>query len=357
MSSSGASLAHLRPMDAVAALYRGEDAELSEAILTDLSQQVFHGPEAGLAGPAQRFMARLSLRLLQATTRIDHSGPAEVTYRNRLLESSGHPYALSLLNSTTAETANLVEGGDPMNGPYLMLAPGIKANGNRWDRLFFNSVQGKDVQKRFILETRATYEAAKAILQSGRPARIKAVAAGTGLSLILTYDKLIREGCDPASLTAFITDRDAGNTRKTKHLLGKLATTRDHRFTCGNGYGIAARTEDLFREPDQEPDPFDIVTAVGILEYFEGTTTGTTRERLGLPAPPGGFNDTDVAARLAVMACPGGQLIINTYRHHASIRILELFGKRFAFRGRGQLASLLGRHGFQPLQCAGSGNI
>ena len=91
--------------------------------------------------------------------------------------------------------------------------------------------------------------------------------------------------------------------------------------------------------------------------YFEGTVTGTTRQRLGLPAPCEEFNDTHLASQLAATIQPGGRLVINTYRHHASIRILELFGKRFAFRGREELASLLGAHGFQPLHCAGSGNI
>ena len=347
-------------MDGVAALYRGEDAALTNAILTDLSQRVFDGPVVEPAGPVPRFMARLSLRLLQATTRIDHAGPAERTYRNRLLERSGHPYALSLLNSTTEATSNLVEGGDPMNGPYLMLAPGIRANGSRWDRLFFNSVQGRDVQMRFILETRATYEAAQSLLQSGRPVRLKAVAAGTGLSMILAYDKLIQSGCDPTKITAVITDRDAANTKKTKLLLTKLNNTAPHRFTCGNGYGIAARTEDLFESGNGEAsrdEPWDLVTAVGILEYFEGTVTGTTRDRLGLPAVPDAFRDDDLAARLAAMTLLDGQIIINTYRQHASIRILELFGKRFSFRNRKELATLLGRHGFQSVRCVGSGNI
>lgn len=353
------SLPKLSPMEAVSALYHGTDAELTGTILNDLSHQVFHGPEIAPAGRAQRFMARVSHRLLQATTRLESNGASGQVYQNRLLQRSGHPYALALLNSTTQETASLVEGGDPMNGPYLMLAPSVRANGDRWDHLFFNSVQGKDVQFRFIRETRATYEQAKAILESGRPVRLKAVAAGTGLSLILAYHKLIQEGHDPASITALITDRDRANTGKTKHLLHKLASTRGNRFTCNNGYGIAARTEDLFMDssPEAAGAEFDIITAVGILEYFEGTSSHTTRERLGLPAPEGGLLDSDLAARLAGMTTAGGQLIINTYRDHASVRILELFGKRFAFRDRTHLAALLGPHGFKPHKSAGSANI
>ena len=346
------------PMAAVAALYRGEDAVLAEAILTDLSQQVFHGPVVPPAGLTQQLLARVSLRLLQATTRPDLRNSAVPGYRNRLLERSGHPYATSLLRPGDGAAANLVEGGDPMNGPYLMLVPGIRANGNRWDRLFFNSVQSLDVQRRFILETRATFEAAQAILQSGRPVRMKAVAAGTGLSLILTYDKLIREGADSRRITAIITDRDAANTSKTKHLLKNLASTRGHRFTCTDGCGIAARTEDVFADAEKaDGGLFDIVTAVGILEYFEGTTTSTTRERLKLPATENAFGDEVLADRLSSLTSPGGQLVINTYRPHASIRILELFGKRFAYRGRAEVAALLARHAFKPQHCAGSGNI
>lgn len=344
-------------MDAVAALYSGEDAALSKDILAHLSRSVFHGPEATPAGPAQRLLSKLSYRLLKATTRA-HPSDGGTRYRNRLLERSGHPYAHSLLNSSTEATANLVEGGDPMNGPYLMLAPAVRAHGNRWDHRFFNSVQAKDVQIRFILETRATVAAAQAILATGRPVRLKAVAAGTGLSLILTYDRLISEGADPRMITALITDRDPANTAKTKRLLAALPATRDHRFTCNNGYGIAARTEDVFAERAAGEDaPSDILTAVGILEYFEGITTGTTRQRLGLPAEEGGFTAHHLAARLADMTAPGAHLILNTYREHQSIRILELFGKRFAFRGREETAELLLPHGFAPSHCTGSAHI
>ena len=352
-------LPKLRPMDAVAALYSGKDAALTESILSHLSHSVFHGPEVPSPGPAQLLLSRLSYRLLRATTRT-HFSAGGIRYGNRLLERSGHPYAKALLNSTTEATANLVEGGDPMNGPYLMLAPAIRAQGDRWDHRFFNSVQARDVQVRFILETRATVTAAQSVLASGRAVRLKAVAAGTGLSLIMAYDRLIQEGADPRRITALITDRDPANTGKTKHLLATLPSTRDHRFTCSNNYGIAARTEDVFAKPaaaDREDDQADILTAIGILEYFEGHTTATTRERLGLSATPGSFTAHHLAARLAAMTLPGSQLILNTYREHSSVRILELFGKRFAYRGREQITALLQPHGFEPSHCAGSANI
>ncbi len=352
-------------MEAVQALYSGHDAALSEAILADLSRHVFESPEVSPAGPVQCFLARLSLRLLKATTReesrTDAVGETLSVYQNRLLEKSAHSYARALLNSAAAGNAALVEGGDPMNGPYLMLAPAIRKNGDRWDRIFFNSVQGKDVQLRFILETRATFEAATALLREGRSVRVKAVAAGTGLSLILVHDRLIREGADPARITVLITDRDPANTAKTKHLLARLPTTRDHRFTCPNGFGIAARTEDIFQQStvagESSDAGFDVVTAVGILEYFAGTDSGTTWERLGLSASPGGPSASDLAQRLAAITAPGGQLLVNTYRDHPSIRILELFGKRFIFRDRSRLAELLAPHGFTAHRSLGSGNI
>jgi len=81
-----------------------------------------------------------------------------------------------------------------MNNNYMMIAPEIRMNGGIWDRLFLDSVQGKDVRLRLAWETRATYEAAKQVLDEGQSVRIKGVAAGTGLSLILTYDRLIRNG-------------------------------------------------------------------------------------------------------------------------------------------------------------------
>ena len=68
------------------------------------------------------------------------------------------------------------------------------------------------MQLRFIWETRATYEAARSRLEKGGVVRLKAVAAGTGLSMILAYDRLIKEGYDPARITVRITDRDKAST-------------------------------------------------------------------------------------------------------------------------------------------------
>ena len=65
----------------------------------------------------------------------------------------------------------------------------------------------------------------------------------------------------------------------------------------------------------------------------------------------------DLLAKRGEMTTHNGNLIVNTYRDHASIRILELFGKRFDFRDRKQVHELLAPLNFRSLQLAGSGHI
>ena len=91
------------------------------------------------------------------------------------------------------------------------------------------------------LETRATYETARRWLEEEKPVRLKAVAAGTGLSMILVYDRLIRDGYNPALITATITDREEANIANANCLLDKLATTRDRKRSPERGFGISAR--------------------------------------------------------------------------------------------------------------------
>ena len=50
-------------------------------------------------------------------------------------------------------------------------------------------------------------------------------------------------------------------------------------------------------------------------------------------------------------------LIVNTCRDDASTRILELFGRKFDYRNRENLRSLLTSANFRPVRLAGSGNI
>ncbi len=353
----------LKPMGAVAALYAEDQHELAEAIVASLSRAIFHANDTKPASKAKIFIGHVSHRVVSWTTRAipAEDGHAITLYRNPLFERSGHPYARSLLASSRSETVTLVEGGDPMNGPYMMLSPEIRKNSGLWDRIFFESVQSKDVQLRFTLETQATYIAAKQVLDRGDSVRIKGVAAGTGLSLILAYDKLMREGYDPHAITAVITDRDPANIAKSNRLLAKLASTRNHHNVAGQAYGIFAVTEDVFAAPDPLVTalhaPYHIVTAIGILEYFQGVSHGTTEQRLRLHEPAEPVTARDLVAQLAAMTTHRGNLIMNTYRDHSCIRILELFGKRFDFRDRGHLRDLLAPLNFRPCHLAGSGHI
>ena len=101
----------------------------------------------------QRAMARLAYRILKWTTTArstDHEDRNTGAFSNPLLQRTGHPYARVLLDSFSREAESLVEGGDPMNGSYMMLSPEILKASNLWDRIFMNSVQCKDVQLRFI---------------------------------------------------------------------------------------------------------------------------------------------------------------------------------------------------------------
>jgi hypothetical protein len=351
-------------MDAVVALYSEGDHELSEAIIASLSHAVFERSHGQPAGRAQKALARISYRVLKWTTtrrRCDGEGYEGGAFRNPILERSGHPYASALLDSSSRDTESLVEGGDPMNGPYMMVCPEILKVSNVWDRLFLHSVQSRDVQLRFIFETRATYEAARARLQTGGVVRLKAVAAGTGLSMILAYDRLIKEGHDPARITVRITDRDKVSIAKAKRLLAKLASTRTRTVGAETEGGISAGVEDLF-EGESRSDPtggpkYHVVTAVGILDYLQGFTCGTTERSGALPHLEEPVNAERLAARLGHMTAGAGDLIVNTYLPHASARILELFGRKFHYRNEENLTALLATADFGTPRLVGSGNM
>jgi hypothetical protein len=352
-------------MDAVAALFGSGHREMSEEIVASLSRVIFSGTDPRPAGLLQRIMARISYRVLKWSTRsIEKEGDAgaKVTvFSNFIMKRSGHAYARSLLGSSRSENASLVEGGDPMNANYMMLAPEVRLSGGLWDRLFLDSVQGKDVRLRLALETRATYEAARRLLQKKEPVRLKAVAAGAGLSMILTFDKLVREGYNPEMITAMITDRDEANIVMANRLLDKLATTRENRRIGGRGCGISAATEDIFSASEDagkaDGGPYDVVTAIGILEYFHGTSHSTTEQRLKIATPVAPASAQDLAGVLDRMTTDRGSLIVNTMRSHSSTRILELFGRRFVYRNQQNLQSLLALVNVRPERLVGSGNI
>jgi hypothetical protein len=353
----------IRPMDAVAALYSDGHVELSEAIIASLSGALFGVASGAPAGLVQRLFSRLSHRVLKWTTtqeKTDNQSGGTGSFRNPILERTGHPYAQALLNSSTKDTEALMEGGDPMNGPYMMISPEILGMSGAWDRLLMHSVQGKDVQLRFVRETQATYEAARSRLDNGVSIRMKAVAAGTGLSMILAYDRLVNEGYDPARMTVRITDRDRSNVDKSQRLLAKLTSTRNNVTTAETEGGISVGTEDLFVEPDSGTigeAKYHVVTAVGILDYLPGFTCGTTERSLRLPQPEEVMQAEHLAIRLDHMTAADGVLIVNTYRPHASTRILELFGRRFDYRHRENLSALLATAGFGLQRLVGSGHI
>lgn len=358
-------------MDAVNALYADGAGDVAEAIVASLSKQVF---DAGPPEPASRIRRRLAgavIRILKRTTRTrvktDAEGREVVAYRNPILEWSGHPYALTLLEPSCAESASFVEGGDPMNAPYMMISPEIRQNALAWDRIFLDSVLAKDVQVRFVWETRITYDIAKRRLKKGKPVRLKAAAAGTGLSMILVYDRLVREGHDPGLITATITDRAAANVTKTRRLLGMLSSTRDNLAGAENRSGISARIEDLLHEV---PSPVvegsgspgaaelpHVVTLVGILEYFHGFTCSTTEEHLGHPTSGEDADAVDLIRRIAAMTAESGVLIANSYRPVTGARILEVVGKRFRYRNRENLDALVKTAGFAPIDASGAGHI
>ena len=83
------------------------------------------------------------------------------------------------------------------------------------------------------------YETARRWLEKEKPVRLKAVAAGTGLSMILVYDRLIQDGYRPELITATITDWEEANIAKSNRLMDKLATTRDRKRNLGTGFGIS----------------------------------------------------------------------------------------------------------------------
>ncbi len=352
---------NFQPLEAVAALYSADHHESSESIVASLSRVIFTTKDKRPAGRIRRTFARAFYQILRLTTKSERGvgeGNAGVAvFTNAILKRCKHGFAGSLMGSSRKENAALIEG-DPMNGHYMMIAPELRMNGGMWDRIFFDSVQGKDVQLRLAWETRATYDAAKRWLDRGERVRLKAVAAGTGLSMILAYDRLVRDGYRPELITAIITDREQGNIEKANRLLEKLATTKGAKFCHSKGHGISAETEDIFADHGQEgPAKYDVVTAMGILEYFQGFSYATTEQRLKLEPTDASATAQDLAARLHAMTTPESHLIINTYRDEASTRILELFGRKFNYRSRENLRCLLASANFRHSSLVGSGNI
>ena len=104
-------------------------------------------------------------------------------------------------------------------------------------------------------------------------------------------------------------------------------------------------------------EKYDVVTAVGILEYFQGCTSGSTERSQRLPEVVDTTTAHHLAEKLDQMTADNAALIVNTYRPHASIRILELFGRRFDYRQIANLSELLAIAHFRNPRLIGSGNI
>lgn len=353
---------NMKPMEAVAALYSHGQEEVSEAIVASLSRVIFDEKGLAPATNVKRLLSRVSYRVLKLTTKStvndDGDNQAAATYKNPILDRSGHPYAQSLMGATSKATQTLVEGGDPMNSQYMMICPVIRGNSGVWDRLFLDSLQAKDVRLRMAWETLATYNAAKRLLDAGADVRLKAVAAGTGLSIILVYDRLVREGYAPARITVSISDRDEANIEKANRLMDKLATTKGRRAVQERGGSILAKPEDIFADHgDHGVDPYDVITAIGILEYFHGHTYTTTEERLNLGAPAESASALDLVLRLRELLALEGHLVVNSYRRNAATQLLEIFGRRFHYRTRADLSALMASAELQPLLLMGSGHV
>ncbi|MFT5856526.1 MAG: hypothetical protein ACI8XO_003780, partial [Verrucomicrobiales bacterium] len=182
-------------------------------------------------------------------------------------------------------------------------------------------------------------------------------AAGTGLNMILVFDRLAREGYDPSLISATITDRCPHNVIKSKRLLSKLATTSVHFNDSGVASGIWAREEDLLAAEHDDSEPFDIVTLVGILEYFRGFTSGSMEEFHNHPIVGDASEAEQLIAKIGNSIATSGALIANTYRTEIGGRILEIFGKQLRYRTQEDLHQLLATAEFAPLHTTGSGNI
>jgi len=355
---------NITPMKAVAALYHEGQVELARAVVSSLSRRIFDGAPPRPSGLVRRTLARGVVRLLnRTTTEATRPGPDGelVTYfHNRIVENSRHPYAGTMLEPSKADTAAFVEGGDAMNAIYMMLSPAIAAHASSWDKIFLDSVQSRDVQWRLVWETRLTYELAVRRLRAGQPVRLKAVAAGSGLSLILVVERLLHEGHDPGLITALLTDRELTNIVRTLRLAEILPETSRHlALHAGASSGLFVRIEDALHPSTKgaHEAPFDIVTVVGLLEYFPGNTFTTSEENRGEPAPQGPPWAADVVRNVAGLTAEGGHLIVNTYRLQAASRLLETFGKRFRYRGPKEMQGLLAPAGFIPAGRLHSANI
>jgi len=174
----------ITPMQAVSALYGEGNVDLARAVAASLSRRVFEDKPPQPSNLVRRALGRMVFRLMKRTTREEPrpgpDGREVVFYRNRILENSDHPYARTLLEPSRADTANFVEGGDPMNAVYMMLSPEVRSHAGLWDNIILDSVQARDVQWRFVWETRLVHKLAVKRLREGKPAAPQGRGGGHG---------------------------------------------------------------------------------------------------------------------------------------------------------------------------------
>jgi hypothetical protein len=60
---------------------------------------------------------------------------------------------------------------------------------------------------------------------------------------------------------------------------------------------------------------------------------------------------------VAAMTATGGLLVTNTFRLIGAVRIMEVFGKKFRYRGRPEMQRLLATSGFVPAGQHQSGKV
>lgn len=351
-------------MEAVETLYGEGNEHVSREIVAALNRRIFGQSLPRPSNIARRALGRFAFLLMNRTTkrefRTGPEGKPVAFYRNRILERSNHPYARTLLEPSRADTEHYVEGGDPMNAVYMMLVPEIRRKAGTWDHIMLDAVQSRDVQWRLVWETRITHDLATRRLRDGKPVRMKAAAAGTGLSMILATERLLEDGYDPQLISVSITDREPANIEKALRLINKLPAVGRHlALHTGSSHGIVLHIEDLLHASSKTAHDarFHVVTAIGILEYFPGFTFTTTEEHLGETVPGGGAQARDIVAALSSMTAAGGFLVTNSFRKCSAIRTMEVFGKRFRYRGRKEMEALLATGGFVPAGKVVSGNI
>jgi hypothetical protein len=157
-------------MEALGVLYGDGQEVASRALVDGLIGRVFDSPQREPLTGIRRMLTGFAFWSMDKTTRkeiLTGPGGRETTiYHNRILERSGHPYVATLLRPGDT-TVSLVEGGDPMNAIYMMLCPEVERKARLWDRLLLDSVPSRDVQVRFVWETRLTHELASRRLNRG----------------------------------------------------------------------------------------------------------------------------------------------------------------------------------------------